>query len=236
MVANRSLTGAAGLSRPAPRNSPNGTDRGKTRARNTGPGPEPQGEPDGTDSRRVCRCRFIVAACLVRRRCVGMPCGRTRLQRICRRLRHRRRQAFRVAAVRAPQPAAGLHTCVVPSRWFAHHLDRTRNGHVLALAVAKRTLHGRGARLLQRVPSGASCPNALLLWRCFSAHNYQRACGRASWTSDRPLVDQGHSTSAQPFAPHGWLKVLKTAGERYAEFRQGDRMAEYGLTALIVGG
>jgi uncharacterized membrane-anchored protein len=26
------------------------------------------------------------------------------------------------------------------------------------------------------------------------------------------------------------------AGERYAEFRQGDRMAEYGLTALIVGG
>jgi hypothetical protein len=59
----------------------------------------------------------IVAACLVRRRCVGMPCGRTRLQRICRRLRHRRRQAFRVAAVRAAQPAASLHACVVPSRW-----------------------------------------------------------------------------------------------------------------------
>src|SRR5262249_27538971 len=29
------------------------------------------------------------------------------------------------------------------------------------------------------------------------AHNHQRACGRASWTSDRPLVDQGHSTSAR---------------------------------------
>src|SRR5262249_37214354 len=80
---------------------------------------------------------------------------------------------FRVAAVRAPQPAAGLHTCVVPSRWFVHHLDRTRNGHVLALVAAKRTLHARGARLLQRAPSGASCPNALLFdsyqccWGCF---------------------------------------------------------------------
>jgi hypothetical protein len=70
---------------------------------------------------------------------VGMPRGRTRLQRICPRLRYRRRQAFRVAAMRAPQPAAGLHTCVVPSRWFAYHLNRTRNGHVLSLTVAKRT-------------------------------------------------------------------------------------------------
>jgi hypothetical protein len=26
--------------------------------------------------------------------------------------------------MRASQPAAGLHTGVVPSRWFAHHLDR----------------------------------------------------------------------------------------------------------------
>jgi uncharacterized membrane-anchored protein len=25
-------------------------------------------------------------------------------------------------------------------------------------------------------------------------------------------------------------------GERYAEFRQGDRMAQYGLTALVAGG
>src|SRR5262249_19472831 len=161
------------------------------------PGVEPEGGPDGTDSRRVCLCRFVADACLVRGLCVGLPRDRTRLQRIRPCLRHHRRQAFRVAAMRAPQPAAGLHACVVPSRWFAHHLDRTRNGHVLALAVAKRTLHARGARLLQRVPSGASCPNALLLWRCFSAHNYQRACGRASWTSDRPLVDQGHSTSAR---------------------------------------
>src|SRR5262249_49471871 len=57
---------------------------------------------------------------------------------------------FRVAAVRAPQPAAGLHTCVVPSRWFVHHLDRTRNGHVLALAVAKRTLHAREPHFLDK--------------------------------------------------------------------------------------
>ena len=49
------------------------------------------GEPDGTDSRRVCRCRFVVDACLVRGRCVGMPRGRTRLQRICPRLRYHRR-------------------------------------------------------------------------------------------------------------------------------------------------
>jgi len=52
--------------------------------------------------------------------------------------------------VRAPQPAAGLHTCVVPSRWFVHHLDRTRNGHVLALAVAKRTLHAREPHFLDK--------------------------------------------------------------------------------------
>src|SRR5262245_62260297 len=35
------------------------------------------------------------------------------------------------------------------------------------------------------------------LRRCFLAHNYQRACGRASWTSDRSLVDKGHSTPAR---------------------------------------
>ena len=35
--------------------------------------------------------------------------------------------------MRAPQPAAGLHTCVVPSWWFAHYVDRTRNRHALAL-------------------------------------------------------------------------------------------------------
>jgi hypothetical protein len=105
------------------------------RARNTGQAQGLRGEPDGTDSRRVCRCRFVVDACLVRGRCVGMPRGRTRLQRICPCLRHHRRQAFRVAAMRAPQPAAGLYTCVVPSRWFAHHLKRARNGHAPALAA-----------------------------------------------------------------------------------------------------
>src|SRR5262249_53386459 len=71
------------------------------------PGVEPEGGPDGTDSRRVCRCRFVADACLVRGLCVGLPRDRTRLQRIRPRLRHHRRQAFRVAAMRAPQPAAG---------------------------------------------------------------------------------------------------------------------------------
>ena len=118
--------GKAGFSFLAALNSPNETDREDGC-------PEHSGGTDGTDCRRVCRCCFIIAPCLVRRRCVGMPCGRTRLQRICRRLRHCRRQTFRVAAMRAPQPAAGLHTCVVPSRWFAHHVDRTRNRHALAL-------------------------------------------------------------------------------------------------------
>jgi hypothetical protein len=123
-------------------NSPNETDR-KTRARNTGQAQSLRGRTDGTDSRRVCRCRFVVDACLVRGRCVGMPRGRTRLQRICPRLRHRGRQAFRVAAMRAPQPAAGLHTCVVPSRWFAHQLNRPRNGHAPALAgPRKHCTHG----------------------------------------------------------------------------------------------
>ena len=128
-------------SAPAALNSPNETDR-KTRARNTGPAQSLSGEPDGTASCRVCNCRFVVDACLVRGRCVGMPRGRARLQRICPRLRHCRRQAFRVAAMRAPQPAAGLHTCVVPSRWFAHHLGRTRNGHVPTLAPAGRASGG----------------------------------------------------------------------------------------------
>src|SRR5262245_208595 len=112
-------------------NSPNETDR-KTRARKPGSARASGGNRDGTDSRRVCRCRFVVDACLVRSRCVGMPRGRTRLQRICPRLRHRRCQAFCFAAMRAPQSAAGLHTRVVPARWFAHHLDRTRNGHAPA--------------------------------------------------------------------------------------------------------
>src|SRR5262249_59250144 len=88
-------------------NSPNETDT-KTRAQNTGQAQSLGGEPDGTDSRHVCRCRFVVDACLVTGRCVGMPRGRTRLQRICPRLRHRRCQAFRFAAMRAPQPAASL--------------------------------------------------------------------------------------------------------------------------------
>ena len=37
-----------------------------------------------------------------------------------------------------------------------------------------------------------------LLWRGFRAHYHERAGGRASWTGDRPLVHQGHSTSARP--------------------------------------
>src|SRR5262249_60479394 len=69
------------------------------------PGVEPEGGPDGTDSRRVCRCRFVADACLVRGLCVGLPRHRTRLQRIRPRLRHHRRQAFRVAAMRAPNPS-----------------------------------------------------------------------------------------------------------------------------------
>src|SRR5262245_10843341 len=35
--------------------------------------------------------------------------------------------------------------------------------------------------------------NPTRLRRCFRAHHYQRACGHASWTSDR----EGHSTSAR---------------------------------------
>jgi len=40
-------------------------------------------------------------------------------------------------------------------------------------------------------------PFATQLRRGFRAHNYQRACGRASWTGDRSLVDKGHSTPAR---------------------------------------
>src|SRR5262249_33896134 len=87
------------------------------------PGVEPEGGPDGTDSRRVCRCRFVADACLVRGLCVGLPRDRTRLHRIRARLRHHRRQAFRVAAMRAPQPAACLHACVVPPRWVTGGFD-----------------------------------------------------------------------------------------------------------------
>jgi len=43
----------------------------------------------------------------------------------------------------------------------------------------------------------ALVPCATQLRRCFRAHNYQRACGGASWTSGRSLVDKGHSTPAR---------------------------------------
>src|SRR5262249_12587771 len=46
-------------------------------------------------------------------------------------------------------------------------------------------------------PARCLVPCATQLRRCFRAHNYQRACGRASWTSDRSLVDMGHSTPAR---------------------------------------
>jgi hypothetical protein len=40
-------------------------------------------------------------------------------------------------------------------------------------------------------------PCATQLRRCFRAHNYQRACGRASWTSGRSLVDKDHGAPAR---------------------------------------
>ena len=35
------------------------------------------------------------------------------------------------------------------------------------------------------------------LGRCLCTHHHERACGRASWTGDRSLVDEGDSPSAR---------------------------------------
>jgi hypothetical protein len=67
--------------------------------------------------------------------------------------------------------------------------------HRLAPRPAADNDNRTSQRTARHARALVSC--ATQLRRCFRAHNYQRACGRASWTSGRSLVDKGHSTPAR---------------------------------------
>src|SRR5262249_41404794 len=71
---------------------------------------------------------------------------------------------------------------------------------------------------------------ATQLRRCFRAHNYQRACGRASWTSGRSLVDKGHSTPARTAVCDDQNLVLVTLASARCSLAVGARDPQRAFT------
>lgn len=67
--------------------------------------------------------------------------------------------------------------------------------------------------------------------------NYNtRLLGRKGVMSVTLLVDPAKMTETLPVYRNLLSEYGFKSGERYAEYRQGDKLAKYGLTALIVGG
>lgn len=67
--------------------------------------------------------------------------------------------------------------------------------------------------------------------------NYNtRLLGRSGVMEAGLVVDSGALTSTLPVFRHLLAGYSFKTGHRYAEYRQGDKIAKYGLTALVVGG
>src|SRR5262245_20050046 len=67
----------------------------------------------------------------------------------------------------------------------------TRKGEVGSCATFDSASGGDEAELSSKAQSRVP------LGRCLCTHHHERACGRASWTGDRSLVDEGDSPSAR---------------------------------------
>jgi hypothetical protein len=78
-------------------------------------------------------------------------------------------------------------------RCFRRRVSRYRRGRVKWVHVRRSTARvgedeaELSSKAQSRVPLG----------RCLCTHHHERACGRASWTGDRSLVDEGDSPSAR---------------------------------------
>jgi len=67
--------------------------------------------------------------------------------------------------------------------------------------------------------------------------NYDvRLLGRRGYMSATLVADPGEMAAGKPEVHKLLAAYSFKSGERYAEFKQGDKVAEYGLAALVVGG
>lgn len=69
-----------------------------------------------------------------------------------------------------------------------------------------------------------------------STNYFTRYLGRHGYFSVTLVADPTIFTSVLPDFQTAMQGFSYTDGNRYAEFREGDKVAEYGLTALVVGG
>jgi len=63
-----------------------------------------------------------------------------------------------------------------------------------------------------------------------------RLLGRNGYVSATLVDDAAQITLARPHLDHLLGAFSYTSGHKYAEFREGDKIAKYGLAALVVGG
>jgi uncharacterized membrane-anchored protein len=63
-----------------------------------------------------------------------------------------------------------------------------------------------------------------------------RLLGRKGYVSATLVDDAAQITLARPHLDHLLGAFSYTSGHKYAEFREGDKIAKYGLAALVVGG
>ena len=77
--------------------------------------------------------------------------------------------------------------------------------------------------------TGASENHELINWNT-------RLLGRSGVMRVTLVTDQAHLSGTMPYYQRLIDGFSYKTGHRYAEFRQGDKIAKYGLTALVVGG